>query len=580
MHRAICSGKVRTIGLLDIYARNTTKNGIRKQGQVHIMDTLKLAKACAQKGWQIFPVKSHDKTPLVKWADVATTDEMTITGWWDTQPGANIGIACGARSGIVVLDVDPAHGGNESLAVLLAEFGELPITPLSHTGGGGRHYIFAHPGFEIRNSAGLLGPGLDIRGDGGYIVAPGSIHPNGNAYKWDTEYLPSKTPLAPMPEWMITKLRNAKPQHEHVSPEGDNPVFIQGGRNQALTSLAGTMRRRGMGEASILAALLAENAAKCFPPLPEDEVRIIAKSVTRYDPSAVPAVTAPVNAPIAATDALLDLSISLDNPISFLQTGISAIDKRLGGLPKKDLIIVAARPSVGKTTLCWQIARNIAADGKKVLFLSLEMSMLQLWRKAAFGIAEIDYASFQNGKVSEAVKENLQQVIIPQLIDRYHYNLFGYDERINLSGIATLIAEHKPELVVIDHLAYVAERHENEVIRLGMITRGLKEIAKKNDCAIIGIHHLSRGIEGREKQEPRMSDLRASGNIEQDADVILMPFRNEAVNDGENKRRYSPTKIRCVKNREGEANFDVLLHYDTLQQWFYCKNELQGGIAL
>jgi len=543
------------------------------------MDILKLANAYAQKGWQIFPVKPHDKTPLVKWADVATTDLQTITGWWDTQPGANIGIACGARSGIIVLDVDPAHGGDESLAHLLAEHGELPITPLAHTGGGGRHYLFAHPGVEVRNSAGLLGPGLDIRGDGGYIVAPGSTHPNGNLYRWDTEYLPSKTPLAPMPEWMIQLARTKQtPKTEHISPEGDNPVFIQGGRNQALTSLAGSMRRRGMSEVSILAALLAENAAKCFPPLPDDEVKLIAKSVTRYDPSAPPVVSMPTTAPVSATDALLDLSVSLDNPVSFLQTGISTFDSRLGGLPKKDLIIVAARPSIGKTTLCWQMARNLAANGKKVLFLSLEMSMIQLWRKAAFGAAEIDYADFQNGKVSEATKEHLQQVIIPELIDRYHYNLFGYDERINLAGIAELIAEHKPELVVVDHLAYIAERHEREVTRLGLITRGLKEIAKKNDTAIIAIHHLSRSIEGREKQEPRMSDLRESGNIEQDADVILMPYRNQAVNVTDQKMRYSPTKVRCVKNREGEANFDMSLFYDMLQQWFYCKHELPHGV--
>lgn len=565
------------------------------------MDVLKLANAYAQKGWAVFPLKSHDKLPLFPAAHPegdplrgkchgecgklghglwdARKELATLEDWFTKSPNANLGIACGAMSGIIVLDVDPAHGGDESLANLLAEHGELPITPLAHTGGGGRHYLFAHPGAEIRNSASLLGAGLDIRGDGGYIVAPGSTHPNGNLYRWDTEYLPSKTPLAPMPEWMITILRTKQtPKTEHISPEGDNPVFIQGGRNQALTSLAGTMRRRGMTEVSILAALLAENAAKCFPPLPEDEVRLIAKSVGRYDPSAPPVVSAPVSAPIAATDALLDLSISLDNPVSFLPTGIQTFDNRLGGLPKKDLIIVAARPSVGKTTLCWQIARNVAALDKKVLFLSLEMSMIQLWRKAAFGIAEVDYAAFQNGKVPEEMKEHLQQVIIPQLIDRYHYNLFGYDERINLAGIAGLIEEHKPEMVVIDHLAYVAERHEREVNRLGMITRGLKEIAKKNDTAIIAIHHLSRSIEGREKQEPRMSDLRESGNIEQDADVILMPYRKEDVNTTDQKRRYSPTKVRCVKNREGEANFDMSLFYDMLQQWFYCKHELPAGV--
>jgi archaellum biogenesis ATPase FlaH len=548
------------------------------------MDTLRIAKFYASRSWQIFPCKPHDKTPLVKWADVATTDVNMIIGWWEVHPDANIGLACGARSGIVVLDVDPAHGGNDSLRALVSIHGELPVTPIAKTGGGGRHYLFAHPGIEIRNSAGLLGVGLDIRGDGGYIVAPGSVHPNGNMYTWEPDYLPSKTPLAAMPEWMIALLHTKQTEKtQHISPSGEDSVYIQGGRNQALTSLAGTMRRRGMGEASILAGLLVENAARCFPPLDDAEVAQISKSVIRYNPSAPPVQNfIAVREPVSATDGLLDLSISLDNPVRFLQTGIVGLDKRLGGLPLQNLIVVAARPSIGKTTLCWQIARNVAVMGGRVLFLSLEMTMLSLWRKAAFGLAEINYSDYQNGLVSDAVKTRLQTEIIPELIDRYHYNLLGYDEQIDTAGVLRLAKAHSPSLVVIDHLSYLADYRgkDNDVSHLGTLTRNLKNIAKETNSAVVVIHHLNRAIDGREKREPQMSDLRDSGRIEANADVILMPFRQDYYDIQEQAKRYSETRIRCVKNREGERGFDVGVYYDMLHQWFYAKSELPGGAVL
>src|SRR5262249_50855991 len=109
------------------------------------------------------------------------------------------------RTGVTrtVLDVDPAHGGRESLARLEAQYGPLPITPKVHTGGGGVHYHFAHvPG--LRNSAGKIAPGLDIRGEGGYVVAPPSTHGSGGAYRDDPDAPLFETLLATMPEWLVS----------------------------------------------------------------------------------------------------------------------------------------------------------------------------------------------------------------------------------------------------------------------------------------------------------------------------------------------------------------------------------------
>ncbi len=140
--------------------------------------TVDIALFYAEKGWQVFPLPAKTKIPRVKWADVCTTERNMVAGWWDTDPDANIGIVTGSRSGIVVIDIDPGHGGYESLAELINQHGKLPDTPVARTGGGGEHLFFKHPNIEVRNSAGRIGPGIDVRGDGGYVVGAPSIHPN------------------------------------------------------------------------------------------------------------------------------------------------------------------------------------------------------------------------------------------------------------------------------------------------------------------------------------------------------------------------------------------------------------------
>src|SRR5262249_6866135 len=120
-----------------------------------------------------------------------------IREWWQRHPNANVGIATGAASGLVVLDVDPDHGGGESAELYMP--GEaLPSTLIARTGGGGLHMYFKHPGGRIRNSASELGPGLDVRGDGGYVVAPPSVHFSGKPYGW----VDLGAPLADLPAFI------------------------------------------------------------------------------------------------------------------------------------------------------------------------------------------------------------------------------------------------------------------------------------------------------------------------------------------------------------------------------------------
>jgi len=132
----------------------------------------------------------------------ASTDPSTLAAWWGRWPWANIGIATGARSGIVVVDVDrPA--GEASLQVVENELGPLPVTLRAVTGGGGLHLLYAHPGGLRNRVGGLPGypeclPNVDLRADGGAIVAPPSSHVSGAPYRW----LDPSVPLAPAPSWL------------------------------------------------------------------------------------------------------------------------------------------------------------------------------------------------------------------------------------------------------------------------------------------------------------------------------------------------------------------------------------------
>ena len=134
-------------------------------------------------GRPVFPVKL-DKSPLTPHGFTdATTDEMQVRRWWVKWPDAGIGMPSGVRTGLVVLDVDPRHRGDESLEELVKEHGPLPGGPVARTGGGGRHLYFAHPGGIVPSVVGFR-PGLDVRADGGYVVLPPSPHKSGTWYSW------------------------------------------------------------------------------------------------------------------------------------------------------------------------------------------------------------------------------------------------------------------------------------------------------------------------------------------------------------------------------------------------------------
>lgn len=212
----------------------------------------------------------------------ASADPGGITAWWRQWPLASIGIRTGAVSGLLVLDIDPRNGGDESLAALERTHRPLPTTPRALTGGGGEHYYLAHPGGHWPNAKPALG--IDLKGDGGYVVAPPSRHRSGRPYAWDLGAHPEETPLAAPPAWLLALCRYGQAQGGPAPPVGT--LIGSGERNVVLTSLAGTLRRRGLDEEEVYGALWIVNQRRCVPPLEEDEVRMIAQNMQHYRPAA------------------------------------------------------------------------------------------------------------------------------------------------------------------------------------------------------------------------------------------------------------------------------------------------------
>lgn len=255
------------------------------------------ARDYARRGLHVFPCFTTDngvcscgdaqctspaKHPIPRFAPQgfknASTDEQVIRQWWAEYPDANIAIATGAVSGIVVIDIDEAHGGVTSWENLESRYGDIPDASYIATGSGGYHIYLSHPGRLVRNSASRIAMGIDVRGDGGYVIAPPSIHITGAHYEGVIDSLPD------IPPWLHKGIATPTVRGTMRTAMTLPEKLVEGERNTRLMSLAGTMRRAGMDRQEITHALLCINQRRGNPPLKDEEVRRIAHSVNRYPP--------------------------------------------------------------------------------------------------------------------------------------------------------------------------------------------------------------------------------------------------------------------------------------------------------
>ena len=220
--------------------------------------------------WYLTPLVG--KRPIEpRWPDTATNNPVHLEDFAKKYVDCNFGVVTGQKSGVVVLDVDPKHGGDDTLAKLEAEHGALPQTVQVLTGGGGHHYYFQCPtDLLLGNSAGLLGPGLDFKATNGQVVLPCGIHPETKkAYEWEVAHHPDDISVAPLPSWLIRLLTTEPP-----APAEHPEEIADGQRNEILWRKARSLRKSKaqLSREALRAALHVENRQRCRPPLPDQEV--------------------------------------------------------------------------------------------------------------------------------------------------------------------------------------------------------------------------------------------------------------------------------------------------------------------
>jgi len=244
-----------------------------------------------------------------------------------------------------------------------------------------------------------------------------------------------------------------------------------------------------------------------------------------------------------------------DGTVTGVPTGFLDLDKKTSGLQRGDLIIVAGRPSMGKTAFAVNIAEHVGIREKKpVLIFSMEMSQEQICTRIISSHGRIDSQALRTGRMTDTDWQNMNDAIIPLADSPIHV-----DETpgLSISELRTrarrIAAQHRDGLglIVIDYIQLMSgsNKAENRTGELAEISRGLKALARELNAPIITLSQLSRAVEQRANKRPLLSDLRESGAIEQDADLIMFMYRDEYYNPDSRAKGFAE----CIigKHRNG-----------------------------
>lgn len=267
-----------------------------------------------------------------------------------------------------------------------------------------------------------------------------------------------------------------------------------------------------------------------------------------------------------------ELHASGEDTTKGVPTGFHGLDSKLSGLQPSDLIILAARPSMGKTSLAMNIAVNAAVKGRKTVgIFSLEMSKEQLVDRLFASMLGVDSWKLQRGKLDDSDFQNMG----PIMDELSKANLFIDDTSASSmpefrTKARRLQMEHGLDLLVIDYLQLMSTGNSsyagNRVQEISEISRTIKQVARELRVPIIALSQLSRAVESRPDKQPQLSDLRESGSIEQDADVVLMIYRDDYYNEDSDRKGITDIFIR--KHRNGPVG-RVELIFKNEQMRFY-----------
>lgn len=532
------------------------------------------AKQYMARGWKVFPVDG--KIPATRnGVKDASGEEYKADTWWGEHPTRGIALATGHTSGVWVLDIDGPDAADH-MNGLQDLHGKLPETPASRTRNGW-HLLFRMPETgDVRNSASKVAPGVDVRGTGGYIVLPPSSHPDGGNYRWIEHRDPDSCEIAKAPEWLLGVVRQPA-TGENKGPAPPMPEKIgSGARNQTLTSLAGSLRRRGASVDAIHAALKTENTNRCDPPLPDDEVRRIAESVGRYEPAEQPSGGAAAPGPEPAEPPeveVVDIEVlgrireEKLQPLSVVPTPWPTwnnVCRGAGGgegLAHGWHVIIGASSGAGKSLMATNLAARAIRAGEDVCLISLEMSQSEVVTRllsiyASEEVRQLEHGSqFRPGawnRASEKLMEAAGSIRVNREPIRGLNDIALAVERYASEGCETIIIDYLQLAWVRD-----AETMVQQVTEVSHTVRGL---AREYGVLSVGLSQVNRKMSfggGDMKKE----GLLGGSSLENDADQVLLLSKQRP----EGEAGYKSTAT-LDKNRHGpQVEWDILLKTDTLQ---------------
>jgi putative DNA primase/helicase len=435
----------------------------------------------------------------------ASSDPAVITAWFAERPESNIAIATGRESGFVGLDLDGPEA-HDALFDLEAQHGDIPPTTTANTGRG-RHLLFRYPGVPVKNCTALAGiKGIDVKGDSGYLVAPPSRHASGKLYAWAVPPGDAKVPMQPLPPWLLGIINGAPNSNGNGHApriETTGAGIPEGQRNAALASLAGTMRKRGMTPAAIEAALVAENAARCNPPLPDGEVRAIVQSVGKYQPAAPPAAV------LAELD-VLDL----------IRNGTPSVIMDLEDfLARRTLTYKTGAPKGYKTwaalemAVCLSTGDDFAglkvAERRRVLFLEAE-SWLQIPDR-------FERLCRGHGVSPAAVLEGVRFIIpnTPLRLERPDH----------AAALLQAARDFRADWIILDSFVRLHGLDENSSHDMALLANGaLLPLRDQGGCGVLVLDHPPKpfpgGTRGRKEQIRGSWEKLAAADVQLHVDAI------------------------------------------------------------
>lgn len=505
-------------------------------------------------GLHPIPCAPRTKRPLVEWRlfqhQQPTVDQ--IGEWWDAVPDSNVALVLGR--GTFAVDLDGGHDAEK----LLTDAGVyLPGAPRSKTANG-YHVLLSAPG-PIPDRVGLLSarggkPAVDIRGVG-IIVAPPSIHPTGAQYQW---YIPLELPLPPAPQSLLDLIQSDRqPQQRQANGPGWVAEALagvgEGTRDATCTKLAGYFLGRGLEPALVESLLLESYARNCTPPFSREDVRKCVQSIARKEG---PGQDRQGLVPVHISRVLGDLSNELTSGSPAKQavaTPFPSLNEFLGGgFHPGELIYLGARPGVGKTALGLEVARRAGKQGRGSLVISREMVNVSLARRMTSQEGDIRAGALRSGYLNAEEQAKLSTTVrklgaLP---------IWLSDEAVSLAEITELVTgwgESTPlGILIVDYLQLVRAPRDIRERRLQVeaVSQGLKTLALQAKIAVLCLSSLSRPHQETKDKRPGLASLRESGELEHDADVVLLLHR---------EYDQAPTECIVAKNRDGRQGIVRLI---------------------